>query len=86
MASEQVERHLYNLRYDIYREATYSKKGNLIRPEKLLWHKTLKTWNTVFAICTEKIYNYNKKIIDPQETKSCGLSVISLHFFWCIYS
>lgn len=63
MASEQVERHLYNLRYDIYREATYSKKGNLIRPEKLLWHKTLKTWNTVFAICTEKIYNYNKKII-----------------------
>lgn len=63
MASEQVERHLYNLRYDIYKEAIYSKKGSLIRPEKLLWHKTLKTWNTVFAVCTEKIYNYNKKII-----------------------
>lgn len=64
MASEHVTRHLCNLIYGIYQEAQYSKKtGKLIKAEKILWDKTLKDWDTVYAICTDKIYDYNKKII-----------------------
>ncbi len=63
MASDYVGRLLNDLIYDIYKEAKYSRNGKMITPEKLLWNKTIKTWQTVYAICTEKIYNYNKKII-----------------------
>ena len=63
MASENIGRFLNDLVYDIYKEAKYSKNDKLISPEKLLWHKTIKNWKTIYAICIEKIYNYNKRII-----------------------
>lgn len=64
MASEHVTKHLYNIIYGIYQEAEYSKRtGKLLKAEKVLWNKTIKDWSTVYAICTEKIYDYNNKII-----------------------
>lgn len=64
MASEYVTKHLCNIIHGIYQDAKYSNKtGKLIKEEKLLWDKTIKTWDTVYAICVDKIYNYSNKII-----------------------
>lgn len=63
MASEYVDKHLYNLRYDIYSEAEYGRNGIVKKEPKILWNNTIKNWNTVYAICIDKEYDYRKSIV-----------------------
>lgn len=63
MASEYVYKHLEKLRYDIYGEAKYGRNGVLKEEAKILWHSTVKDWNTIYAICIDKEYEYNGNVI-----------------------
>lgn len=59
MASEYVYKHLCKLANDIFEEPTYSKNGKLIKHGRKIWDKTIKNWNTIYAICIDKIYDYS---------------------------
>lgn len=63
MASKYVDKHLNNLKYDIYSEAEYGRNGVIRKEAKLLWQSTIKEWNTVYAICIDKEYGYNGSVI-----------------------